>query len=231
MCSLDPSRLFLLKAASLDDKIHQDCIHISPLEGFEHAETGKIKMNEELKILTLPNGVKIKFEEIIALAGDYYGLPNQPIIDPAFKDIDQEDSGRHQRFRDAYSTLARTPKTDELQNELDKLLATLHKEIKTGVTVDASTWDEITGGWWVAGLPVKLGRMMQLAETNFDHFLPNAKNAYLTGHQLAIDKAREAGNYSEDDKDEQKRLLHEAFSLEAFSCHFLTDSFASGHIR
>ena len=224
MYSLHPSRHFLLKLSSLDDKIHTGYFETS-----EHTEIGKIKI-EELKLLTLPNGLEIKFEEIVALAGDYYGLPNQPIIDPAFKDVDQEDSGRHQRFRDAYNTLARTPK-NELQNELDKLLATLHKEIKTGVTVDASTWDEITGGWWVAGLPVKLGRMMQLAETNFDHFLPHAKNAYLTGHQLAIDKAREAGNYSEDDKDEQKRLLHEAFSLEAFSCHFLTDSFASGHIR
>ena len=223
MYSVHPSRHFLLKLSSLDDKIHPY------FEGSEHVETGKIKI-EELKLLTLPNGLEIKFEEIVALAGDYYGLPNQPIIDPAFKDVDQEDSGRHQRFRDAYNTLARTPK-NELQNELDKLLATLHKEIKTGVTVDASTWDEITGGVWVAGVPLKLGRMMQLAETNYDHFLPNAKNAYLTGHQLAIDKAREAANYSEDDKEEQKRLLHEAFSLEAFSCHFLTDSFASGHIR
>ena len=223
MCSLDPSRQFLLKAASLDDKIH---IYF---DGFEHAETGKIEMNE-LKVLTLPNGVEIKFEEIIALAGDFFGLPNQPIIDPAFNDVDQEDSGRHQRFRDAYNTLARTPK-NELQNELAKLLATLRKEIEAGAAVDASTWDEITGGVWVAGVPVKLGRMMQLAENNYDHFLPHAKNAYLAGHQLAIDKAREAGNCSEDDKDEQTRLLHEAFSLEAFSCHFLTDSFASGHIR
>ena len=107
----------------------------------------------ELKVLTLPNGVDIKFEEIIALAGDYYRLPNQPIIDPTFNDVDQEDSGRHQRFRDAYNTLARTPKND-LQNELAKLLATLRKEIETGAAVDASTWDEITGGVWVAGVPL-----------------------------------------------------------------------------
>ena len=85
MCSLDPSRQFLLKVASLDDKMD---IYF---EGFEHAETGKIAMNE-LKVLTLPNGVEIKFEEIIALAGDYYGLLNQPIIDPTFNDVDQEDS-------------------------------------------------------------------------------------------------------------------------------------------
>ena len=201
-------------------------------DGFEHVKTaGKIEM-EELKLLKapLPNGIEIKFAEIIALAGDFYGLPNQPIIDPAFNNVDQEDSGRYQRFRDAYNTLARTPK-NELQNELDKLLATLEKERKTGAAVDARIWDEITGGVWVAGVPVKPGRMMQLAENNHDHFLPHAKDAYLTGHQLAIDKAREAGNYSGNDKNEHKRFLHEAFSLEAFSCHFLTDSFASGHIR
>ena len=223
MCSLNPSRHLLLTIAHLDDQATK------LFEGFEHAETGKIEM-EELKLLTLPNGIEIKFEEIIALAGDHYGLPNEPIIDPAFNNVDQEDSGRHQRFRENYNTLARTPK-NELQNELDELLATLEKERKTGAAVDARIWDEITGGVWVAGVPVKPGRMMQLAENNHDHFLPHAKDAYLTGHQLAIEKAREAGNYSGNDKDERKRLLHEAFSLEAFSCHFLTDSFASGHIR
>ena len=203
--------------------------HFEAFEHFEIFEHDMLKM-EELDPLTLPNGVEIKFGEIIALAGDFFGLPNQPIIDPAFNDVDQEDSGRYQRFRDAYNTLARTPK-NELQNELNMLLATLQKEIKDAEAVDASIWDEITGGVWVAGVPVRLGRMMQLAENNHDHFLPFAKDAYLTGHQLAIDKAREAGNYGGDDKDEQKMLLHEAFSLEAFSCHFLTDSFASGHIR
>ena len=45
----------------------------------------------ELRVLTLPNGVTIKFEEIIFLAGDIYGLPKQPIIDP-FREEDQEDS-------------------------------------------------------------------------------------------------------------------------------------------
>ena len=110
-------------------------------------------------------------------------------------------------------------------------MATLEEECKAGATVDARKWDEITGGVWVLGVPIKPGRMLQLAENNYDHFLPHAKDAYLTGHQLAIEKAREAGNYSGDDKDEEKKLLHEVFSLEAFSCHFLTDSFASGHIR
>ena len=195
----------------------------------EHNHIGKIIQMDELRVLTLPNGVEIEFGQIIALAGDFYGLPKQPIIDPS-KGQDEEDSGRQQRFRDAYNTLARAPK-DELMEELDKLLATLEKESENGKTIDAKTWDKITGGKWLGPLPMKGGRMLQLAENNHDHFLPHAKGAYLTGHQLAIEKAREAGNDRGPDKDKSKRLLHEAFSLEAFALHFLTDSFASGHIR
>ena len=193
--------------------------------GGEHAEIGGFITINELRVLTLPNGVVIKFEEIIALAGDYYGLPHQPIIDP----VDQEDSGRHQRFTDAYNTLARASK-DELQDELKKLLSTLQKEIESGEEVSAKIWDEITGGVWVGGLPVKPGRMLRLAENNHDHFLPYAKHSYATGHQRAIEKAREAGS-CRGDREKSKTLLHEAFSMDAFACHFLTDSFASGHIR
>ena len=197
--------------------------------GFEHRHIGKtIHMKEEVKILTLPNGVEIKFEQIIALAGDFYGLPENPIIDPC-KEETEEDSGRDVRFRNAYETLACAPK-DELQKELNKLLANLEKETKEGRSIDSKTWDEITGGKWFFGLPVKEGRMLELAENNHDHFLPYAKDAYLTGHQLAIEKAREASHYPQDPA-LKKKLLHEAFSMEAFACHFLTDSFASGHIR
>ena len=54
-------------------------------------------------------------------------------------------------------------------------------------------WDEATGGRWFAGLPIIRGYMMKLAENNFDHFLPQAKTAYLVGHEYAIQTAREAG--------------------------------------
>ena len=127
---------------------------------------------------------------------------------------------RKQRFRGAYDTLARAPK-DELQKELDKLLAFFRKKR----VLDAETGDEITGGMWFLGIPVIQGRKLELAENNYDHFLPYAKDAYLTGHQLAIEKAREASQYPQD-PELRKKLLHEAFSMEAFACHFLTDSFA-----
>ena len=155
-------------------------------DSYEHNYIGKIIQMDELRVLTLPNGVEIEFQQIIALAGDFYGLPKQPIIDPS-KGQDEEDSGRQQRFRDAYNTLARAPK-DELMEELDKLLATLEKESENGKTVDAKTWDEITGGKWLGPLPVKEGRMLQLAENNHDHFLPHAKDAYLTGLSWRLTK-------------------------------------------
>ena len=191
---------------------------------FEHKHIGKLT-RQEIKQLTLPNGVVIEFEDIIALAGDYYGLPKHPIINPLI--VEEEDPGRDQRFIEAFNTLARAPK-DELQKELDKLLETLKKETEQRKSFSSKTWDEITGGIWAGPLPLKRGRMLQLAENNHDHFDPYAKHSYLTGHQLAIDKAREAGNCR---GDEEERLLHEALAMDAFACHFLTDGFASGHIR
>ena len=184
----------------------------------EHSFIGTriILEKEEHRQLTLPNGVQIKFEHIIALAGDFYGIPEQPIIDPML----EEDSGRYQRFLAAYNTLARAP--EDKVEELRKLIAITDKEIGN------RKQDEITGGKWLGGIPVKEGRMLRLAKNNHDHFLPHAKSAYLTGHLLAMEKAKEA---SKSDITEQEKLLHEAYSIDAFACHFLTDSFASGHIR
>ena len=62
---------------------------------------------DEKKLLTLPNGVRISFGDIIAMAGDFYGIPEAPIIDPLSPD--QVDDGARQRFKNAYNTLAVTP--------------------------------------------------------------------------------------------------------------------------
>ncbi len=195
---------------------------------FEHKFIGeRIELNQkDLKLLKLPNGVEITFGQIIALAGDFYGIPKHPIIDPS-KGMYQTASDRQQRFLAAYNSLARLPR-HELRKELNKLFTALNKESETGTSISAKEWDKITGGKWLGGIPIKHGRMLKLAENNHDHFLPYAKDAYLTGYQLAIDKAREASGH---DGSESERLLHEAFSLDGFACHFLTDSFASGHIR
>ena len=112
--------------------------------------------------------------------------------------------------------------------DLHQLITALDRERKKGASIGNKEWDQITGGKWLGGLPIKLGRMLKLAEDNHDHFLPYAKDAYLTGHLLALNKAREASEYA---GKESKRFLHEALSLDGFACHFFTDSFSCGHFR
>ena len=90
-------------------------------------------------------------------------------------------------------------------------------------------WDKVTGGVWAGELPVIFGRMLKLAAKNYDHFQPQSNKAYLVGHQLAVEKARDAAN--ETDPETKKSKLMEAYSMDAFAGHFLTDSFSGGHIR
>lgn len=87
----------------------------------------------------------------------------------------------------------------------------------------------MTGGKWILGVPLILGRFMKLAANNHDHFLPFAEHAYVAGHELALEKAKEASKIGH--QEERIRYLEEAYSIDAFACHFLTDSFSSGHLR
>ncbi|XP_028403440.1 uncharacterized protein LOC114526132 [Dendronephthya gigantea] len=187
------------------------------------------KKPRKKNVLTLPNGALVTFGEVIALAGDYYGIPDAPIADPLLRS-DQTDSGAHVRFKNAYATLALVPYEGEHKERLDKLLEMMAEDTedtKQGCHHNDMEWDEATGGAWLAGLPIISGIMMKLAKKNYDHFLPNAKIAYVAGHEYAIEKAREGGRSRED----KERLLSIALSIDAFACHFLTDAFSSGHLR
>jgi len=71
----------------------------------------------------------------------------------------------------------------------------------------------------------------ELLSENIDHFEKDAIQAYTAGHLLALDKAIEAKELYEQGQDMKGRLrLNEAYTLEAFAQHFLSDSFAAGHI-
>ena len=208
--------------------------------------------------LRLPNGLQLTLGQIIALAGDFYGVPEKPIIDP-FEKHDKMTTGRRKRFIAAYSTLANA-EYDGIKKELDQILKIMTEEksqIEAAlerqegrVTISdndghvcmvpkdvyeklgnslVKKWDEQTGGKWIFKVPVISGRMMKLAENNHDHFLPYAKDAYIAGHELALEKAREASKAGNQEK--KIKLLEEAYSIDAFACHFLTDSFSSGHLR
>ena len=83
----------------------------------------------------------------------------------------------------------------------------------------------ITGGgcdgkWWL-----KQGRYLQLANSDVDHYGANAILAYQIGHQLAIEQAIQA--HAQNDVNQ----LSYAYAMNGFACHFLSDIFASGHMR
>ena len=80
-------------------------------------------------------------------------------------------------------------------------------------------FNDATGGW--GGFVVR-GLYLDLADSNFDHFDKQAAKTYFTAHEKALKIAASAS--STDD-------LRRAYFVDGFGAHFLSDLYASGHIR
>ncbi len=200
---------------------------------------------------TLENGIEVTFGQIIALAGDIFATLN-PISDG----IDLAD--KQNRFIEAFNTLNKSTgntygsATFEvpnilkiMNNEIDMINNSIRNNtlpsnnyILKGHDNDIA-YNMATGGGnqmvknVLDGTSLSVfsllpqGRYLQIAGVNWDHFSQgdNAWNAYFTGHTLAMTTAANAGLTN------NIPLLNSAYVIEAFACHFLTDMFASGHIR
>lgn len=183
--------------------------------------------------LHLPNGLFLSYGTILAL-GDFYGTVGQPISLGATKTIQQA------RFLKAFEAFA--VKAD-VSSELSKIIKTFQAERETiraamreheseKLIIDKiglkfeKEYSCITGGgcsestWWMYP-----GRSLMLANDNFDHFGTNAWTTYQIGHDMAIAEAIKA--YQEG----SPRRLEIAYAMNAFASHFLSDRFASGHMR
>ena len=196
------------------------------------------------RLLTLPNGLQLTFGKIIALAGDFYGVSEKSIIDPSEKH-DQMTTGGRKRFIAAYSTLANaeydgikkeldqilkimTEEKNQIEAALecqegsvtisdnDGHVCLVPKDVyeKLGNSL-VKEWDELTGGKWMFEVPVISGPMIKLAENYQDHFLPYAKDAYVAGHELALEKAREASKAGSQEKNKAARgsVIHRCVCL------------------
>ena len=208
--------------------------------GGEHLSLGngiKLKFSDKQVEATnfkfhLQNGLMLSYGEIISF-GDYYGTPGSPIV------ASLPESQRRGLFIAAYHGLS---VDSAAVSEVPQVLSVMHSELsaiedgmkhgdkpsdiyKRIVGDNDRQYNCITGGgcddqWWL-----KQGRFLKLAATNDDHFNPNAWTAYLTGHEIAIEKALDARQSGDTKK------LEDAYAINAFASHFLADSFASGHIR
>lgn len=182
--------------------------------------------------LSLPNGLKLTYGEIISL-GDFYGEPSQPISQAT------TETERKNRFLNAFNSFTFE---QNAVHEVNLIINTIIEEkkfvedqIREGVDPETAymkiyykinhKFNCITGGGCSATNYFKPGRYVKLLTTDYDHFGEDAWITYETGHAIAIEKAIEAHKTS----DMQKLQL--AYAMNAFACHFLSDRFAAGHIR
>lgn len=182
--------------------------------------------------LQLPNLLNVTYGEIIAL-GDFYGNINQPISQG------ETEKEQNRRFLSSFYAFAYDrnviPEVEQILEILVAEKTALEEAVKNGqdpeevskklILENNRKLNCITGGGCEGMWYLKPGRYLQLGRTNFDHFGDQAWTTYQIGHKLAINEAMEAGK-----KHDTKRLMI-AYAMNAFACHFLSDRFASGHIR
>ncbi len=171
----------------------------------EHHYLGDIELKglpSAFQKFKFPTGAELSFGEIIALAGDYFGVYLAPIA------LGPSDKHKHQRFMQAYQELktcdpekiyaiTRHISYEDQDNKI--LIRDINKHV------------------------------MMLAMHNIDHFNDYAVSAFRAGYELAMRAAvRAAGESDENTRLEQ---LAYAYTLLGYACHFLTDRFSAGHIR
>ena len=182
------------------------------------------KQDIHIQKLVLANGLVVSFGDIIALSGDYYGIPDCPIS------LGKTDTEREERFLKAFESFNTSP-TKEITTLLE-MIAKEKTDIETGLKnniTEESSLLRINTKELVKAL-VDIGpRYVTLAENNVDHFNETAQLAYQTGHQLAMKAAAAASALT--DANLKAKQFNYALCLEAYACHFLTDLFATGHIR
>lgn len=183
--------------------------------------------------LKLENGLNLTYGDVVSL-GDFYGSLQFAISDY------KKTKDRQALFLDIYKDFAVNAKavveTPKIISLIREELALVESGMQSGEKEEAiykklqpiflPKYNCATGGgcgkstWWML-----LGRHLGLMMNNFDHFGDDAITAYETGHQLAIHTAMEAY------KTQDYLLLNKAYALNAFACHFLSDRFATGHMR
>lgn len=200
-------------------------------DSYEHSLIGdKIELHGiGSNIFTLENGVDISFGDLIAM-GDYYGRSEESIAvdfnsEKEITDWQQMES----RFMGYFDSLAKSKKW-----ELEKILKmigegkeTIQKALSEGKSEEEaykllSSTDDVTLQI------ITRGRYGSLASTNFDHFggsrFQAAKNAFIAGYNIAMKIVKDA-------QPEDVNKLAQAYCVYGFACHYLTDSFSSGHMR
>lgn len=174
----------------------------------------------------------LTYGECIALGGDFFGVVGGPISTAP-------------DARRAFLAAHRSLTTWWVQ--VQPILAILAEEVAAVTSASESgaepsiayarlgdslsmRWNRATGGGSVLSDLLPLGRYLALAAENWDHFGHNAVDAYRAGHSVAMELAARANDPGMSPTERGARL-QEAYAMNAFADHFLTDLFSAGHLR
>lgn len=252
LVSLAITPLYAINPSEPDEKVMIQLMnqHMKEFASLEHQYFGDqvnlrfYKYNPG-KLLHLPNGLKLTYGQIIMFAGDMFGDPDHPISTCP-------ENKRLECFNLQFYALAAGGEKKGCANprEQAKNIIKYHEEIEQQLNEwraeGKEDWDfyaeygsamnkklnRLTcGGSFITDY-LPFGTYLKLAEVNFDHFLPNALIAYKAGHQVALETAQLAYQQKQNgNADKAEQLLEIAYAQNAFANHYLSDSFAAGHIR
>lgn len=185
----------------------------------EHVAIGKaVKLKglpDDAPVL-IKGATNVFFSHIVALAGDFYGVPGQAISLPGGSDEEKTI-----RFKNAFNNLADAP-NDQVRKVILEIDGECAAVEHSGLPHHCYSSQMMEKNSAIKKIKSDID---ELLIDNSDHFSVNAEEAYRIGHTLAMAAAKEAG------KQKDLEGLKRAYALEAFACHFFTDLFASGHIR
>jgi hypothetical protein len=167
--------------------------------------------------LKLPSGTKLRFGELLCLAGDFFAHYDRESAElfktawPPLEGFAAWIAGSD--YRDALLAEA-TP------DDVGGILKRIHHDGADPGSAFAETI-AMAGDALNGDMPMR--RYLALASQNFCHFGEEAVALYRGYHELACKRARAAGANAE--------AWVVAVATEAFACHFLTDLHATGHMR
>lgn len=164
--------------------------------------------------------VNLTFADMIWLSGDFMGEPKQIIglsSDPAA--TLQKNLVGYEKYKE-YLPAIKQVFADMLRDTQANIQAGQALEVPDDYNY---RYNAATGGWGGAlGAVLKSGLYLKMASYNYDHFGENAIKSYVAAHTMALKLASKAMTVE---------ALNDAYFVEGYADHFLTDLFAAGHLR
>ncbi|WP_367605457.1 phospholipase [Legionella sp. W05-934-2] len=194
--------------------------------------------------IQLSNNLILTYGELIMFAGDLFGSNDRPISNcpienreacfySQFLKLDAVSSDTYQNaliqvpvYRQYFDHLSNQLENAKLSGESE-----WHFYHEHGAQISKKL-NRLSGGGSFVSDYIPFGEYISLANVNYDHFYPDAHVAYKAGHQAALKVAIKAHQaYSNGDITIAHSLLSQAYAMNGFANHFLTDAMSSGHLR